>query len=629
MCGIAGKICFKGQIVQNFELTLISDILKKLHHRGPDDQGFYIDDKVWLASTRLSIIDLSPAGRMPMKNENENVWLVFNGEIYNYLELRKKLRKKHHFISDTDSEVLLHLYEDYGIDCLKYLRGMFAFAIWDKQKGQLFLARDRLGKKPLKYYFNSQFLIFASELKAFIDYPGVPRTIDLEAIDQFISMEYVPSPKTGFKGIYKLPPASYMLVDLRGNISCKKYWELSYNPKISLSDEEWEERIIDKLTEAVKLRLRSDVPLGIHLSGGVDSGLVTALASLNSKKRLSTFSVGFDDEQFNELPYAKMVAEKYQTDHHEIILKPESLKNLRNLIYAYEEPLADSSILPTWLLMEESRKEITVALNGDGGDENFGGYERYQAMAAYRLIKSLPLKQPLGWGLDLLYKLSKKRTIGKASKVLRFYEKNYPLFYSNLINSSDLVLKESLYSQNFKDQIKESYRENFLVRKFAELPGNLNWLDQLLLLDIKTYLPDNLMTKVDIASMAHSLEVRSPFLDYEFMELVAKMPMDLKIKNFKTKYLLKKIAGRYLPEKCINRKKQGFVPPLEKWLRSDIKYLQTVLLDKEFLDRDFFNKETIKKMLFIDITSSNHNNRVIWRLLYLRLWLNVWFDEPR
>lgn len=626
MCGIAGKICFKGQIVRNNELTLISDILKKLHHRGPDDQGFYIDDKVWLVSTRLSIIDLSPAGRMPMKNEDESVWLMFNGEIYNYLELRKKLRKKHHFISDTDSEVLLHLYEDYGIDCLKYLRGMFAFAIWDKQKGQLFLARDRLGKKPLKYYFNSQFLIFASELKAFIDYPGVPREIDLEAIDQFISMEYVPSPKTGFKGIYKLPPASYILVDLKGNISCKKYWELSYGPKMSLSDEEWEERITDKLTEAVELRLRSDVSLGVHLSGGVDSGLITALASLNSKKRLSTFSVGFDDDQFNELPYAKMVAEKYQTDHHEIILEPESLKNLRELIYAYEEPFADSSILPTWFLMKECRKEITVALNGDGGDENFGGYERYQAMGAYQLIKSLPLKQPLGWGLELLYKLSKKRTIGKASKVLRFYEKNYPLFYSNLINSSDLVLKESLYSQNFKDQIKESYRENFLVRKFAELPGNINWLDKLLLLDVKTYLPDNLMTKVDIASMAHSLEVRSPFLDYEFMELVAKMPMDLKIKNLKTKYMLKKIAGRYLPEKCINRKKQGFVPPLEKWLRSDIKYLQTVLLDKEFLDRDFFNKETIEKMVHLDVVSSNRNTRIIWRLLCLKNWMSVWFN---
>lgn len=626
MCGIAGKISFNQKINHAHERPTIDRVLQRLNHRGPDDQGFYLSGNCWLASTRLSIIDLSSRANMPLKNEDGSIILVFNGEIYNYLELKKDLEKKHKFMSNTDSEVLVHLYEDYGIDCLQYLRGMFAFAIWDEKKQRLFLARDRIGKKPLKYYLNSQYLIFASELKALFDFPGVPKEVDYEAIDQFINMEYVPSPKTGFKDIYKLPPASYLLVNTKGQITCIKYWQLNYQNKLELSENEWEEWIIGKLKESVKLRLQSDVPLGIHLSGGVDSGLITALAALESTKRISTFSVGFDSDQYNELPYARMVAEKYHTDHHEIILKPESLRNLEEIIYQYEEPFADPSILPTWLLMRESKKEITVALNGDGGDENFGGYERYRMMAVFQLVKFLPLKKQGEYVLSLLSKKINNSTLKKVSKVLGYYNNNYFSFYSNLINASKPDLLGALYSTDFKEKIRYSNGRDFLTEKYREIPVGLSWLDKLLSLDVETYLADNLMPKVDIASMAFSLEVRSPFLDYEFMELTAKIPHRFKANPFQTKILLKKIATKFLPKECVYRQKQGFVPPIENWLRSDFEYLKKQLTGDEFSQWGIVDPGNVSDLLN-GFKQSQKNTRLLWRLLCLKQWLSVWFGK--
>lgn len=626
MCGIAGKLYFNQELNPQQAQTEIKEALGLLKHRGPDDCGYYLDKKIWLASTRLSIIDLSAAGRMPMSNEQKNLWLVFNGEIYNYKELRQKLGKKHRFISQTDSEVVVHLYEDYGVDCLKYLRGMFAFAIWDKIQNRLFIARDRLGKKPIKYYYNSSFFVFASELKAFINQSGVPREIDYQAVDQYLSMEYIPSPKTGFKNIFKLPPASYILVDSHGRITSKKYWNLDFSQKLKMKEEEWEERLTEKLTESVKIRLRSDVPLGVHLSGGVDSSLITAIACRVSKKRLSSFSVGFEDDEFNELPYAKKVAQAYRTDHHEIILKPQSLHNLERLCYAYEEPFADPSILPTWSLMEQSRKKVTVALNGDGGDENFGGYERYRMMAMFQLVRFLPLKKQGEYVLSLLSKRINNSTLKKVAKVLNYYNTNYFLFYTNLINASKPDLIGALYSKDFKEKIRYGNSGNFLTERYREIPVELSWLDKLLSLDVETYLADNLMPKVDIASMAFSLEVRSPFLDYELMELTAKMPSSLKVSPFQTKQILKKIAEKYLPKECIYRKKQGFVPPMENWLRSDFEYLKEQLTGDEFNRWRIFDRENVGDLL--DQFKQNQKNaRILWRLLYLKQWLSVWFGK--
>lgn len=311
MCGIAGKIYFhqKG-FDKKKEIPLIKKTLEKLHHRGPDDSGYFINKNVWLGATRLSIIDPSPAGHQPMQNEDGSVMLVFNGEIYNHQEIKKHLTKRHKFLSNTDNEVLLHLYEEKGIECLDYLRGMFAFAIWDKRKQELFIARDRIGKKPVKYFYNDRFFIFASELKAFIDHPGVPKEIDWDAVDEFLTYQYVPSPKTGFKNIRKLPPAHYLIVKSNGEIVVKRYWQIDFSQKFNLSENEWCRLIEDKLKESIKLRLESDVPLGIHLSGGVDSGLITALASRKVMKPIKTFSIGFEKSAYNELPYAKLIAKK-------------------------------------------------------------------------------------------------------------------------------------------------------------------------------------------------------------------------------------------------------------------------------------------------------------------------------
>lgn len=624
MCGIAGKIRFKGLIDRTTELPKIENTFEMLRHRGPDDQGYYIDERVWLAATRLAILDLSSAGRMPMANEEGNLQMVFNGEIYNYLDLRKKLRG-HRFVSRTDSEVVVHLYEDYGIDCLRFLRGMFAFAIWDRKKGQLFLARDRIGKKPLKYFFNSQFFIFASEIKAFINWSEVPRQIDFSAVDEYLSLEYVPSPKTGFEKIYKLPPASYLLVDTGGKVTLRRYWELEYEPKENFSEEEWQSQIINKLKESVRLRLQSDVPLGVHLSGGVDSSLVTAMAARLSRNKIKTFTVGFEDKEVDELPYARLVAERYQTDHREIILKPNSLEDLSLIIRAYEEPFADPSLLPTWALMRESRREITVALNGDGGDENFAGYERYRAMAAFKLISCLPFKEGISEVMAFLYRLFPKKRIQQIIRALKFYRSEYPYFYHNIVSSLDLATKKALYSPTFKKEVRETYQKEYLANKISLNSKNLSWLDQLLSVDVQSYLPDNLMVKVDIASMAHSLEVRSPFLDHELMELVAKMPANLKLKNFQSKYLLKKIAGDFLPRECIYRRKQGFVPPLDLWLRMNKDFLLSELLEDKFLKLNLFNKEILKRMIEKDLFLTGGKSRIIWRLLCLKYWFATWF----
>lgn len=324
MCGIVGKVVFGNKIIdKNSEIPEIEKSLDILKHRGPDDHGYFIDENIWLGATRLSIVDLSPAGHQPLQNENGNLTLVFNGEIYNYKELKKKLIKKHRFKSNTDSEVIIHLYEDLGVECLSYLRGMFAFAIWDSLKEELFIARDRIGKKPIKYFFNHNFFIFASELKAFINHPGIPKEIDWLAVDSFLSYQYVPYPFTGFRNIFKLPPAHFMVVKPTGEIKIEKYWDLDFNEKLNISEVEWEEKIELKLKESIEFRLQSDVPLGIHLSGGVDSSLITAIGSQLSKRKLDTFSIGSEYFKNSELTYARLIAEKFGTQHHEMLVKPD------------------------------------------------------------------------------------------------------------------------------------------------------------------------------------------------------------------------------------------------------------------------------------------------------------------
>jgi asparagine synthase (glutamine-hydrolysing) len=390
MCGIFGKLFFEKTKIEKKDYK---DCLDAISHRGPNDEGFYVDENIILGSRRLAIIDLSEAGHMPMTNEDGRFWIVFNGEIYNFLDLRKELEKRHKFKSKTDTEVILHLYEEKGIDCLRYLRGMFAFAVWDKKEKILFLARDRLGKKPLKYYFNDKFFIFASELKAILKDKEVPREIDWGAIDEYLTYQYVPHPKTGFKGIFKLEPAHYLLITLDGKIKKERYWDLDFTQKLNLSENEWIGAIEEKLKESVKIRLISDVPLGAHLSGGIDSSMVVAMMAQEMKEPVKTFSIGFKEKTYDETKYARLVAKRYGTDHHELIIEPNAIEILPKLVYHYEEPYADSSALPTWYLCQMTKNYITVALNGDGGDENFAGYtSRYVAWKLYWRLRFFHLK---------------------------------------------------------------------------------------------------------------------------------------------------------------------------------------------------------------------------------------------
>jgi len=625
MCGIAGKIYFKNrEINKNKEFPLIRKSLEKLHHRGPDDSGYIIDNNVWLGAARLSIIDLSVQGHQPMRNEDESIFLVFNGEIYNHQEIKRQLTKRHKFVSKTDSEVLLHLYEEKGIGCLRYLRGMFAFAIWNRKKQELFIARDRIGKKPVKYFYNDKFFVFASELKAFIDHPDIPKAIDWEAVDEFLTYQYVPSPKTGFKDIYKLPSAHYMIIKPDGKIVIRRYWQIDFSDKLNLSENEWRKSITDKLQESVKLRLESDVSLGVHLSGGIDSGMVTAFASLNSKNSVKTFSLGFEESRYNELPYARLIAQRYHTDHHEAVVKPDIIELLPNLVYQYEEPFADPSLLPAWLLMRESKKHFTVALNGDGGDENFAGYRRYLVMELFNLVRYIPYKNRLSDLFYFLYKLYSLKDLYNTARLLKFFSNKYEMFYQEMISFIDTETKNKLYTAEFKQKIMSSRAKNFLIGKFNKRK-TLNRLDQLLDIEVNTYLPEVLLTKTDISSMAHSLEVRSPFLDHEFMELTAKMPVNLKLRGFQLKYLLKKIAPKYLPQECFVRRKQGFIAPLDYWFRDRLsKYLNEQLLAAEFITFGIFKREELKRLIAEHKEYKRDNSYAIWTILCLKQWLDTY-----
>jgi asparagine synthase (glutamine-hydrolysing) len=622
MCGIFGKFFFEKTDIKT---KTYKPCLDTLTHRGPDDEGFYKDENILLGEKRLSIIDLSSAGHMPMSNEDGSLWIVFNGEIYNFLQLRKKLEKKHKFKSKTDTEVILHLYEEKGPAALQDLRGMFAFAIWDKKKKELFIARDRLGKKPIKFYYNNKFFIFASELKAILKDKTVPKEMDYTAIDEYLTYQYIPSPKTGFKNIYKLEPAHYLIIKSSGELIKTRYWQLDFSKKLDLKEEEWEERILKKLKESIKIRLVGDVPIGAHLSGGIDSSMIVALMSEELNKPVKTFSVGFEESNYDERSYARLVTHKYKTDHHELIVKPSMINILPKLVYHYEELYADPSMLPTWYLCEMTKNEVTVALNGDGGDENFAGYDRYNIFKLYLQLKKLPLKKLIGNANNILYKHTMLPLFKKGAKFFKISGEDEYKFYLQLIGYFTQEEKQKLYTKDFLHKVNTLKSEEYLLSKFQD-SKHLGWLDRLLYTDITSYLPDDLLVKVDIAGMAHSLEVRSPFLDHEFIELTAQMPNSLKIRGYYKKYLLKKIAKKYLPEKNIQRSKQGFGAPLKYWFRDQLQnYLKEKLLDSKFLSYGICTESGIKELIDLHTKSTRDYSNKLWTLLVLREWLHLWF----
>lgn len=635
MCGICGILDFKGEPINREVLLRMCSVLK---HRGPDDEGIYTSGgrgqgsgvRVGLGHRRLAIIDLD-TGHQPMSNENGTVWIVFNGEIYNFQDLRQDLEKKGHgFSTKSDTEVIIHLYEEYGTDCLKFLRGMFALAIWDEKKERLFLARDRGGQKPLCYTeYNGQ-LIFASEIKAILQAPDVPREVNPEAMHHYLTYQYVPAPLTMFKGIKKLPPAHFLVWE-KGRMRIERYWKLSFRPGVTMSEDDCQERIVSLFEEAVKLRLVSDVPLGTFLSGGVDSTAVVGMMSRLSNRAVKTFSIGFEERAYNELKYARIAAKRFKTEHHEFVVKPETLKVLPKLIWHYNEPFADSSAIPTYYVAERTREYVTVALNGDGGDESFAGYPRYKAVKLAEYYQKMPVWLREKWIGRLVEKLPSSVEAKTFRRRLKRFLEAISLpperRYAHWISFFDNLMKEELYSSDMKKSTEGIDSFEHLEDIYREADGS-TFLDNTLYVDIMTYLPDDLLVKIDIATMANSLEARSPFLDHKLMEFAASLPSHLKLKGLTSKYILKKSLRDLLPSPIRRRSKMGFGVPISNWFRNELKgYLSEVLLSEVSLKRGYFQEGYIRQMLDEHcLGHSDHGNR-LWALLNLELWHRMFIDR--
>lgn len=623
MCGICGNFHYSDNRPVNAEV--IHRMAHSLKHRGPDDEGYYIHKNIGLGFRRLSIIDLE-RGNQPLANEDDTIWIVFNGEIYNYPDLQVELSARGHFLkTGSDTEVIVHLYEDYGFACLDHLRGMFSFALWDAKEQRLFLARDRVGKKPLLYLDKKGSLTFASELKALLKLDGVDKDIDLPALDDYLSLQYIPHPATIIKGIRKLPPGHYLVCDSRG-IKITRYWQLDYSQKSELSEREYREAILDHLQEAIRIRLRSDVPVGALLSGGTDSGAVVGMASQISNYPIKTFSVGFREEKFNELPYARLIVSRFQTDHTETVLQPEAMTLLPALAYYFDEPFADSSAIPTYCISDIAARQVKVVLTGDGGDESFAGYPRYRKINWHRIVRFFPqssfenLEQ---WAMGLLFGCN-----DQAVKLNQIHTKILRAFFPDLrcFHFREFFhgrFKNLLYNDFTHQVLQDSHMKRIksMRQLWSSKATELSIIDYMLALDLSWYLPDDLMYKTDIASMANSVEARCPFLDHKFLEFSASIPPQWKVRRGTGKYILKRALEGFLPPETIYRKKMGFTVPLHQWFRKELRDLSyDLLLSPNSLCGNFFRISYIEKMLEEHQAYKNDHGRRLWALVMLEMW---------
>ncbi|MBL7197990.1 MAG: asparagine synthase (glutamine-hydrolyzing) [Candidatus Omnitrophica bacterium] len=628
MCGICGIIDYGSRT--DTKKQVLANMCAAIKHRGPDDEGIYIKGRAGLGHRRLKIIDLSDAGHQPISNEDGKLWLVFNGEIYNYRDLRQELENKGHiFKSNTDSETLIHLYEEYQEDCVKYLRGMFAFAIWDENQQSLLLARDRVGKKPLLYSYANGVFCFASEFLALLESGLIKKEINYDAIDYYLTFGYIPAPLTIYKGVFKLLPANILLLK-EGKITTSQYWQLDYQKKIDISEEDAQAEILSRLKEAVKLRLYSDVPLGAFLSGGIDSSTIVALMSEASSRKVKTFSIGFEEKEYSELKYARNIAQKFATEHYEFIVKPKALEVLPLLVERYGEPYADSSCIPTYYVAKTTRDYVTVALNGDGGDELFAGYERYQGMVAAEIYQRLPglLKAIAGGAARLLPdSINPKNRLRNLKRFIHAVNLNPPERYLRWLGIFENRFKnETLYTEDFKKNINNANPLDYLARYFNNA-GRLNIIDRVSFVDVNTTLPNDYLVKVDIAGMANSLEGRSPFLDHKFMEFVVSLPAEYRMKGFIKKYILKKAIAGLVPKENIYRRKMGFGVPVGEWFRDELKgFLSDILLSEKAFSRGYFKAQAIKDMVNLHISKKKDYSLQLWSLLMLELWHRRFID---
>jgi asparagine synthase (glutamine-hydrolysing) len=618
MCGIAGIV--SSQAEDRIDSSTVRRMCNAIIHRGPDDEGIHVEDGTGLGMRRLSIIDLS-GGHQPVFNEDRSIWVVYNGEVYNFPELRPELESRgHRFSTHTDTEMIVHLYEEMGAQCVQKLRGMFAFALYDKKRRSLLIARDRLGKKPLHYALANGRLYFASEIKSILAVAPELAKVDHSALLQYMNFGYIPDPATAFASIQKLPPG-HVLEFHNGEISIRRYWDLpEYGTYTPPSEEECLEEMEQRLAEAVRMRLISDVPLGALLSGGTDSSTVVALMARASSRPVKTFSIGFRHEDFNESRYARVVAERFGTEHHELILEPNVVDTIETLSHAMEEPFGDSSMLPTYYVSCLARQHVTVALSGDGGDEVFAGYGRYGIHARRRVFEKIP--QPVwSWyrrqlhprlpgsmyGRKFAYNISlpwRERYVD-AMSFLPAFEREMPLL-----------------SDDFRDVLRRSEDpQSVMLRYFEQAPAH-DPISEMLYVDTKTYLVADILTKVDRMSMATSLEVRVPILDHVFVEWATRLPASWKLRGSTQKYLLRKLAERIgVPREVLYRKKQGFSLPLVHWIRHELKdVLLTVLLEPRTLQRGYFNPAGIRQLLQEHFDGRRVHSGRIWRLLMFELW---------
>jgi asparagine synthase (glutamine-hydrolysing) len=624
MCGIVGKIHF--DLEHPVDPRQIRTMADSLLHRGPDDDGIWTERNVGLGHRRLSIIDLSPSGRNPMSNEDETVWIVFNGEIYNFQELRPRLEAAgHKFRSRTDTEVILHLYEELGPMCVKELRGMFAFAIWDRRTQRLLLARDRIGVKPLHYALTSFGLLFGSEIKAVLASGEIDPEPDLARLHQFLLWQCIPSPRTGFRGIQKLPPASILTWQPGEEICIQRYWDLDFREPMTTKASVLSEQVRDLVQEATRLRLTADVPVGLFLSGGIDSACVLAATRQETSGKIRTFSVTFGDQKYDESRYARLLAKRFETEHHEFRVTPNVMEMLPEMAALFDEPFADESAIPTYYLARLTSEHVKVALSGDGGDEAFAGYQRYLALKVLGWLSRVPGGAQLSGLRKLLpYSSTSRSKLRYVKELLSLVDRapaqQYRAMFLGMLDEERWM---ACYTDGFRDCVDRNAESECFLQGW-EMPSMPDDLARATASDTLGYIPECLNVKVDIASMACGLEVRSPFLDHKLVEFCARVPSALKIRNTEQKYILKRAFKDELPVEVLKREKTGFGLPLAEWLRHDLRTsARDTLLSPNSCISSLLRTEKIRTMLDEHATRKHNWQVQLWRLLVLESWMKA------
>lgn len=614
MCGICGKLNFTGIEVAWADIKTMTDAMV---HRGPDASGYHVEGAVGLGHRRLSIIDLSTQGQQPLANENGDIWIVFNGEIYNYLELKNRLAGRHTFRTATDTEAIVHLYEEEGVECVSHLDGMFAFAIWDGRQSRLFLARDRLGKKPLYYYQDRESFSFASELKALLTNPAVPREIDTQAVLHYLRYGYVPTPDVIYRGMRKLEPGHFLVVNASGSVKGAAYWQLRFTEDLPEDEARITEEVRHLVRAAVEKRLMSDVPLGAFLSGGVDSSLVVGVMSEVVREPVKTFTIGFEEEKYNEVTDAEFVSSHFRTDHRVQYVHAEKIDDLLpRLVNQFDEPFSDPSAIPTYYVCRFAREFVTVALSGDGGDEVFAGYRRYFQSRQDALALKLPTGLLTGLG-----RLAESLPEGvKGKRYLEYISQHSLGRYRTRVGVFDDSELRRLLVHDLHGQLDLMLESDPLATAYHS-HQQVSALSAMQYADIKTYLLDDILVKVDRMSMLNSLEVRVPLLDYKLIEYAARIPASLRARDGRGKYILRRAFERLLPARTMEKPKQGFGVPLEFWFRGSLASFAEENLKASELDQfGLFQRKAVQKLLQDHQAGTRDNSKLLWNLLNLVYW---------